>query len=190
MLELNGNIYEDKLFLNDYESFTDFIYNRSVVKMYNGGYILIDDNNNNISFLEYSKMRISGERVIVNNGDGYQILDLDGNLLNNNLIFEEIGDFHEGYVKVKINGKWGFADISGQIKIPCIYKNVDDFHNERAWVQNDNGLYGCIEPSSKLIIDFNYQEAEPFIEISQQNANSLILSKVKDAFSKHLIISF
>lgn len=40
--------------------------------------------------------------------------------------WKDIGEFSEGYIKIKQNGKWGFMDTTGKLVVPCIYDSVSD----------------------------------------------------------------
>ena len=40
---------------------------------------------------------------------------------------ERIG---ENYYRIRIDGKWGFINYEGEIKIPCIYNTASDFEDE------------------------------------------------------------
>ena len=56
---------------------------------------------------------------------------------------------------VKEDGKYGFADETGKVVIPCIYNKADDFSNGMAKVKK-GWKYGFIDQTGNEIIPFKY----------------------------------
>jgi serine/threonine protein kinase len=48
--------------------------------------------------------------------------------------FDYVGTFHEGLALVRKNGKYGYVDVNGQIKISIKYKEAYSFNNGKALV--------------------------------------------------------
>lgn len=62
------------------------------------------------------------------------------------------------------NSKYGFADETGKIVIPCQWKRVYEFDEDLARVENDNGKYGFIDKNGNMVIPCLWKNAENFIE--------------------------
>ncbi|WP_299458826.1 WG repeat-containing protein [uncultured Microscilla sp.] len=57
--------------------------------------------------------------------------------------YDAMGDFSEGLVAVKRQGKWGFVNAQGKEVIALSYQAVEEFVNGLAMVKKE-GLYGGI----------------------------------------------
>lgn len=53
---------------------------------------------------------------------------------------------------IKINGKFGFADGSGKVVIPCQWRDASPFSEGLAKVVNEQGYYGFIDRIGKMMI--------------------------------------
>jgi hypothetical protein len=71
-------------------------------------------------------------------------------------LYENVGDFNEGYAAVQLNNKWGFIDKSGKVVITCKYDNKSYFHEGFALVEQ-NEKYGYIDITGKNITPFIYE---------------------------------
>ena len=67
-------------------------------------------------------------------------------------IFEEIGDFNEGYAKVKLNRKWNFINTDGKIISDTWFDLVYNFDEGYAAVQLDD-KWNFINTGGKLLTD-------------------------------------
>ena len=56
-------------------------------------------------------------------GQGMQALYRSGSLLSD-FIYEDVRDFSDGLIAVRQNGKWGYADETGSLVIPCEYEAI------------------------------------------------------------------
>lgn len=102
---------------------------------------------------------VSGSSVILGRfrgyrlPEGYTIFGIDG------------AEGAEGMVKVRYSGqfgeKYGFADKTGRIVIPCEYDSVNNFHEGLALVEK-LGQYGYIDTAGKLVIPLIYDDASDF----------------------------
>lgn len=75
--------------------------------------------------------------------------------------------FHEGKCKISINWKWGFIDTTGKIIVQPRYRNVGNFSDQLAWVQNgSSGNFGYINESGVEVIPAtrDYAKVYPFSE--------------------------
>ena len=77
--------------------------------------------------------------------------------------YDDVWDFSEGLVAVKLNGKWGFIDKSGNEVVPLKYDWAGSFSEGLAPVRL-NGKYGYINKSGKLVLPLKYEGAWDFSE--------------------------
>lgn len=73
------------------------------------------------------------------------------------LVFDEAYPFSEDLACVKINGRYGYIDKTGEVVIKPKYDTIGYFHSGFS-LQIKNNLYGVIDKSGKVIIPFEYQE--------------------------------
>ena len=79
-------------------------------------------------------------------------------------LYEDARPFSgEGYAAVKKNGKWGFIDASGEVKIACQFEDALSFGQHLAAVRED-GLWGYINLEGKIVIDPVFLQAKSFEE--------------------------
>lgn len=69
----------------------------------------------------------------------------------------------EGLCPVMTLQKWGYADHTGKIVIPCTYFRVAPFHEGRAAVETREG-WGYIDRTGLLVIKPRYKNCLPFSE--------------------------
>ncbi|PNK60460.1 WG repeat-containing protein [Psychrobacter sp. FDAARGOS_221] len=85
---------------------------------------------------------------------------------------DDVGRFSESMAWIKQEGRYGYIDESGQLAIPFIYSEAEDFEQGRAIVvYDDNNLslapgwdeaeqwdtYGIIDQDNHAIVSFEYQ---------------------------------
>ena len=63
-------------------------------------------------------------------------------------------DFREGLACIIKNGKWGYIDKANNVVIPFIYSRAEDFHGGIAYVENSDGMAGCIDTKGKVVQSF------------------------------------
>ncbi len=78
-------------------------------------------------------------------------------LFQNDQRFEDVRDVSEEYIGVKINGKYGFVDYLGRLRIAYRYEDIGFFHNNIANIKI-LGKWGCINKKEELIVQPYYQE--------------------------------
>ena len=88
--------------------------------------------------------------------------------------YHEVGDFFEGFAKVKVNVRnkaddffgeydfWWFIDKSGN-QISSLYQEVESFSEGFAAVCRD-GMWGFINEKDEPVIPFEYDKADFFFE--------------------------
>jgi hypothetical protein len=70
---------------------------------------------------------------------------------------EDYGKPSEGFFPVRKNGKWGFANSSGKVTIPCKYQSVESFSAGRSVIRMKN-VAGVIDSTGKEIIPPSYTD--------------------------------
>jgi hypothetical protein len=80
------------------------------------------------------------------------------------LDFADVGEFHCGLARVRCSymGKWGYADIDGQIVIPFAYKEAGDFHEGIAVVKEGRDEYYINTEGERVINPEGYDQASRF----------------------------
>ena len=77
-------------------------------------------------------------------------------------LFDDAKPFsEEGYAAVMKNGKWGFIDINGQLRIDHIFDEALSFSGHLAAVMVD-GYWGYISIDGRLVIEAKFDEAKSF----------------------------
>lgn len=98
-------------------------------------------------------------RAVVNDQEGFKVIDENGNILFKSDNF--IGEFQDGkaqFTKVDQNGQWlyGYINREGDIIIPAKYLSAADFNNGKAVVQPKDGEYQIIDEQGNILQTFNY----------------------------------
>lgn len=78
--------------------------------------------------------------------------------------YNEAQHFSEGLAAVKKDGKWGYIDTAGDLKIPCEYEyNYDDMDAQNGMVllYKDN-KFGYANTKGEIVIPLEYTAAAPF----------------------------
>lgn len=79
------------------------------------------------------------------------------------LLYDEIGEFHEGLAKVKFGDKYGFIDTLGKVVIELQSLILDErFYEGLCLVKQENGKYGYMDKNGKIVIPCRYTYAEHF----------------------------
>ncbi len=123
---------------------------------YNGE-VLLENEFDEIHFLKASNNQIL--RVYVNE-EKYGVIDSTGKVVVE-VMYEEVGEFNEGRIPVKRNGKWGFMDQKGNEIIPCIYEKVLNFSEGLAGVRLKR-RWGFVDRNGEIILDHNYRRVGQF----------------------------
>jgi hypothetical protein len=83
-----------------------------------------------------------------------------------NKAYDFIGDFSEGYAKVKLNGKWGLIDGEGNEIVPPEYVQVGEFHEGLVAVKlkAENQNWGFIDKTGKVVVPPKYDDVSDFYQ--------------------------
>lgn len=80
---------------------------------------------------------------------------------------------HEGYRAIRKDGKWGFVDAQGRLRIPNRYDKVQHFAEGLAPFSL-RAKWGFLNKEDQIIIHPTYEEAKPFV-----NGFSVVMLKKK-----------
>lgn len=77
--------------------------------------------------------------------------------------FEEALGFSEGLAAIKIDQRWGYVNIRGDVVIKPIYVEARNFHEGLAAVKTEKG-WGYINSSNQFVIPAKFYDARDFNE--------------------------
>ncbi len=90
-------------------------------------------------------------------------------------------------LKIRVNGKYGYADAKGHIIAPCEYDDAGFFYNGIARVSK-KGAYGYINDEGKMIIPFQFTDGNPIscgaTSVKYKGEWILIRAKRRDELKK------
>ena len=61
---------------------------------------------------------------------GWTYIDCEGNIVFDDLYFEDARSYSNGFAAVKKDGAWGYINAEGDVVIECIFSNVKDFNKK------------------------------------------------------------
>lgn len=102
----------------------------------------------------------SDNAVFVLKDDGQIALLVNGTPVGET--YEDAKPFQGEWAAVKKNGKWGFIDLEGNVRVQYQYNNALSFSRGLAAVQNEDGLWGYINPEGKMVIEPEFLDAGMF----------------------------
>ena len=66
--------------------------------------------------------------------------------------YDSVDDFHEGFARVKLEGKWGFVDVTGTVVIPLKYDYVEGWFGGFYKVKLDDKLGWITKEGKELLL--------------------------------------
>lgn len=96
--------------------------------------------------------------VFVRDGGSVKLL-VDGAQVGDT--YEDARPFVDGFAAVKKNGKWGYIDVSGSVRIDFRFEDALSFGQHLAAVKVGEG-WGYISRSGELVIEAVFAEAKSF----------------------------
>lgn len=120
-----------------------------------------------IATLQYTEVGMPARGVMpVFNGNKMGFVDYSGELLMSPTYEKDAPAysylFHDGRMKVKKNGKYGFINDRLEEVIPCQFDDANDFSNNFTSVKK-NGFWAIINGNNEQITPFGYKKIHPFI---------------------------
>jgi len=96
-------------------------------------------------------MATNNGRYKVSHDKGYTFLDKAGNRIPGWDWYENIGNFQDGALTVKKDGKWGWVDPNGSILIRPQFQEVEQFEDGVATVKT-NEKWGIIDKNGTFLL--------------------------------------
>ena len=167
-LRFNGKIVPDINYFADGAGSNCFVNGYMRVASKNGlyGYLRENDPEYNVEFKYTGITDFNDGFAIVYQNDKQYIIDSNfTELFESNENYEICGSFHEGLASVrnKKTDKYGFIDLKGNLVIPCIYEEADDFSEGLCAVysvKENCTLLGFIDNKGNNIIPIMYEGCE------------------------------
>ena len=182
LARVNDNLYIFSTEAHRYESPQHGLINSQGGQLYQTNYELINnghslwerDDQGRYGLISYAGRRLletkydtisalqEGEIYTYERKGKYGILSWDGRVLqdlNNN--FQELHAMSDEFLGVKINGKYGFTDTWGRLRIANRYDSVTHFMSNMAAVKMV-GHWGYIDKSERLMVQPHFNCAYPF----------------------------
>jgi len=72
----------------------------------------------------------------------------------NQTAYESVTAIFEQTIQVKIEDKWGIADIDGNIIIPCQYDKISTFYKDRAIVIEGTSMYAVDKDNNRIAVPY------------------------------------
>ncbi|MEQ9466183.1 MAG: WG repeat-containing protein [Ekhidna sp.] len=143
---------------------------RPVAEM--GTHLVVQDENGKFGLLnEYGEMFIAPEYDTIQRWSDHFMLSRDGRvslvsptgvrILREEEGYQQVAGYGEDYFLVQKEGRWGFVDNKGRLRISNRYERVRAFNEGMAPVLI-RGKWGFIDKSEALRIQPYYDEVEPF----------------------------
>ena len=129
-------------------------------------YGLLDATGRRIIKPEYDEISLLQDDSIyfASSQKGTSFITKSGKILSaNDLRFEEIRDMEEEFIGVKIDGRWGFVDINGKLRIANQYDDVGEFNEGLAPIKI-LGRWGYINKREDIIVQPKYDSVSHFLD--------------------------
>jgi len=149
----------------EYETAGSFYDGEAAAKTANG-WVLVSENGSAKAINGFEDVKldlygchIQGDVVIAKQNGKYHLYSTD---------FKQIGDFSaddidicidNGLIAFEQNGKWGFVNTDGKVKVEPTYACAKSFANGYAAVDTGSGLWGYIREDLTLVIDCTFMDA-------------------------------
>ena len=150
-----------------YDDATNFKNNIGAVKK-GDKWALIDSSEKQITEYIFDDIILDEYKTCINNGvvfakiDGmYYMYDKEGKRISDNGFDNAYPFVSAEPAAICIDGKWGFADSSGNVVIEPSYSNAKSFSNGLAPVSKD-GMWGYINSSGETRIEMIFTDCLPF----------------------------
>ncbi len=136
------------------------------------GMYFIDAEGKKVSDTIYKDIVMNGNGVwrvrdcmLANTGNGYQIFDAENKAIEGFSADEVDILTEDGIFAFKKDGKWGFANLNGEVVIAPAFNKAMSFSNGLAAVSNGD-KWGFINKDGELGIDYQFMAADYFNDAS------------------------
>jgi len=161
-----------------YYNSDDAFFNVDILKS-RGKAFFIDRNGNNV-FREYWETAEDFYNGIARVGNSkFTYININGDVLTTKG-YDWVDEKFTGiFAQVRLDGKYGLIDRSGNEVVKTLYKEIGAFHEGLAFVKkNDN--YGYIDDKGNVIIPFKYWKASDFDNnraVVYEESNKIVIDK-------------
>lgn len=147
LFDINGKELSKPIYDEIYSYYAPYVYVRN--GKLNG---ILDNEGKTIFPVKYNSMLvgIGGGLFTTQENNGYKIINLKGEDFKKD-IFNSVGQFNSGLLRVQVGDKCGYFDINGDAIVPKIYQYCQDFSEDIASVSR-NGKCGYINMYGTEII--------------------------------------
>lgn len=112
-------------------------------------------------YIDEIGLAFRGNRGFAKKNGEFILIDTSGNRIGNDT-YEEVREFTgDGLAAVRIDGKWGFIDNTGEIVIEPEYEAARSFVNGYAAISK-GGRWGYITTDNNLCIEYTFEECKDF----------------------------
>ena len=125
---------------------------------------LVDNDGKRIIKPEYDEISPLWQDSIyvVRNGSKYSFITKSGRIMDHDdNRFQDVMGMREDFIGVKIDGKWGFVDVNGKLRIANRYDGIGLYNEGRAPVKI-LGHWGYIDKLELLKVQPKYDEVSEF----------------------------
>lgn len=163
----------------------------------NGIYGLTDYDGNIVVDCLYDEITCfkDGYALLIKDGIAKGCVNLDGKirLFDKDYIVDlNYPYYSDGMLAVKYNGRWGYLDQSGNVAIPCRYRNALPFVNGLASVSDVEGYFMHIGKTGKISLlgdgfnDDDLKFATSFITDDKGETFSIVINSKWKAYKRDL----
>jgi hypothetical protein len=158
-----GNVLHNKI---DYSYIDEFYHDRAIA-FKNGKWGVINKRNEIVIPFQYDKISYlvnTDNRLfkVERNKDLYGCINSKAEVIVD-VNYDQVKEIHDGMISVRKNGNWGFTNVDGIEKIPCIYRSVKPFSEGLAAVYI-KGKWGFVDKEGNMIIPAKYYSVGMFSE--------------------------
>jgi len=121
----------------------------------------------------------NGYLIETRSNDSFWKINFSGQILNDaqHKEYEEIRLESEGYIAIKMNGRYGFIDRQDRLRIANRYDDVTDFHEGLAGFKLLN-QWGFLDKQERIVVQPRFDTVTPFqnylCNVSEKNMKGVI----------------
>ncbi len=110
----------------------------------------------------YSNIFVNGFLIVINEKKKKNIINKSGMLMLKDW-YDDLKNFCNDIIPVKMNGKWGGMGLDEKMIIPAQFDGISEFSEHYATVRNEKGV-AFIDSKGKLLNNTFYEDAKSFSE--------------------------
>jgi len=115
-----------------------------------------------ISDPAFTSIKRIGDYFVLNDSSFSILTDVEGKvLIGEEQAYEDFRVLGEDYISARRNGRWGFVDSQGRLRISNRYEDVQAFHEDYAAIKL-RGRWGFIDKNETLKVQPHYEEVSSF----------------------------